>query len=189
MKIILFCCLGINSAPSIPSQITQSKWQPPPVSSLLVSLLSVEDKYFSYIWYWVWWVEHIPTTTEKHDPPYLYLSHAGNEGSVRIHKNVLFGFMYSQKCNCAASLFPKQNDTVLSPNSTFIYLWAIYIFPGSDCLFRCSQIGRQVLRIYERSQTHDCRNWERGRAVSFLGIHKSDFRYSVRGQACSTACY
>jgi hypothetical protein len=30
-----------------------------------------------------------------------------------------------------------------------------------------------------RSQTHECRNWERGCAVSFLGIHKSDFRYSV----------
>jgi hypothetical protein len=27
---------------------------------------------------------------------------------------------------------------------------------------------------------HECRNWERGRAVSFLGIHKLDFRYSVQ---------
>ncbi len=24
---------------------------------------------------------------------------------------------------------------------------------------------------------YECRNWERGRAVSFLGIHKSDFQY------------
>jgi hypothetical protein len=30
-----------------------------------------------------------------------------------------------------------------------------------------------------RFQIHECRNWERGRAVSFPGIHKSDFRYSV----------
>jgi hypothetical protein len=29
------------------------------------------------------------------------------------------------------------------------------------------------------SQTHECRKWERGCAVSFLGIHISDFRYSV----------
>jgi hypothetical protein len=29
---------------------------------------------------------------------------------------------------------------------------------------------------------HECRNWERGRAVSFLGIHKSDFRYSEDGE-------
>ncbi len=26
-----------------------------------------------------------------------------------------------------------------------------------------------------RSQKHKCKNWERGRAVSFLGIHKSNF--------------
>ncbi len=30
-----------------------------------------------------------------------------------------------------------------------------------------------------RSEIHECRNWERGCSVSFLGIHKSDFRYSV----------
>jgi hypothetical protein len=26
---------------------------------------------------------------------------------------------------------------------------------------------------------HECRNWERGRPVSFLGTHKSDSRYSA----------
>ena len=31
-----------------------------------------------------------------------------------------------------------------------------------------------------RSQTHDGRNWGRGRAVSFLGIHKTDFRHRAR---------
>jgi hypothetical protein len=30
------------------------------------------------------------------------------------------------------------------------------------------------------SQINECMNWERGRAVSFLEIHKSDFRYSVQ---------
>ncbi len=30
-----------------------------------------------------------------------------------------------------------------------------------------------------RSQKHECGNWERGRAVSFLGILVSNFRYSV----------
>ncbi len=53
--------------------------------------------------------------------------------------------------------------------STFMYLWAIYIFPGSVCLFCC-----------KRSQIHECRNWEWGSVVSFLGIHKWDFRYSVK---------
>jgi hypothetical protein len=31
-----------------------------------------------------------------------------------------------------------------------------------------------------RSQVHACRNWERGCAVSLLGIYVSNFRYSVR---------
>jgi hypothetical protein len=39
--------------------------------------------------------------------------------------------MYSQKWNCAASF----------PVSTFMYLWAIYIFPRSVRLFCCNKIG------------------------------------------------
>jgi hypothetical protein len=31
------------------------------------------------------------------------------------------------------------------PISTFRYLWAIYIFPRSICLFCCNQIGRPIL--------------------------------------------
>ncbi len=56
----------------------------------------------------------------------------------------------------------------------------IYIFPGLVCLFRCSQIGTEADQSWEyinRSQIHECSNWEC--ADSFLGIHKSDFRYSV----------
>ncbi len=117
--------------------------------------------------------------------------HTANEGPVRIQNiNVWFWFMYSQKWNCAASLFPKQNCKVLSPKwncaasfpiPTFMYLWAIYILTGSVCLFCCSQIGRPALGIQyiNRSQIHEWRNWERGREVSFLGIHKLDFRYSA----------
>ncbi len=42
--------------------------------------------------------------------------------------NVWFPFMYSQKWNYAASLFPKQNYNVLSPNSyTHISVRDLYI--------------------------------------------------------------
>ncbi len=87
--------------------------------------------------------------------------------------NVWFRFMYSQKWNCLALLFPKQNYRVMFclPNSTFMYLWVIYICKGSVCLFGCKR-GRPILEYINHSQ-------ERGRTVSCLGIHKSDFRYST----------
>ncbi len=61
------------------------------------------------------------------------------------------------------------------PISTIMYLWAIFIFPGLVCLFCCSRSWEYT----NRSKIHECRNWERGRTVSFLGIHKSDFQYSI----------
>jgi hypothetical protein len=35
------------------------------------------------------------------------------------------------------------------PIPTFMYLWVIYLFPGSVCLFGCSKIGRPILGIYK----------------------------------------
>ncbi len=104
--------------------------------------------------------------------------HTVNGGLVRIQ----------YKCLVPIDVFPETklhglviSKTELDSIFTFMYLWAIYIFPESVCLFCCSQINRLVLGIQyiNRSQVHECRNWERGCAVSFLGIPKSDFQYSA----------
>ncbi len=50
------------------------------------------------------------------------------KGQCESNINVRFPFMYSQKWNCAAFLFPKQNYIVLFPNSyTHISVRDLYI--------------------------------------------------------------
>jgi hypothetical protein len=72
---------------------------------------------------------------------------------------------FSQKRNCAAKV----------PIST-LCLWAIYIFPHSICLFCCRKYVGRSLEYINRSQTHECGNWDWGRAIPRKGTHKWDFR-------------
>ncbi len=86
-------------------------------------------------------------------------------------------FKYSQKWNYVASF----------PIPTYMYLWAIYILPGSVCLVGCSTIGRPFLGIY-KSLTYMYMNVkiERQNIIilcfgnnaaaqfQFFGIHKSE---------------
>ncbi len=69
----------------------------------------------------------------------LGLDSTANEGPVKILYKylVLINVFPEMKL-----LFPKQNYNVLSPISyTYtLYLWEIYIFPGSVCLFCCREI-------------------------------------------------
>jgi hypothetical protein len=61
-----------------------------------------------------------------------------------------------------------------------MFLWAIYIFPRSVCLFCCRKIGGPIVGIYKSlTQISECGNWDWGRAVSFLGVLKLYFLCSV----------
>ncbi len=76
---------------------------------------------------------------------------------------------YSKKRNCAAT----------GPISTFMCLWAIYIFPQWICLFGCRKYVDRSWKYINPLQTHECGNWDWGRAIPRKRTHQWDFRCSV----------
>jgi hypothetical protein len=91
--------------------------------------------------------------------PTWHREHGVHHYFSRLHTVPIMDF---QKWNCAASF----------PIPKFMYLWPIYMFPGSACLFGCSKIGRPILGILyiNRPQIHECGNWETEHYNSFLEI-------------------
>ncbi len=107
------------------------------------------------LWQWLQWNISPGSPCVHHDRMFSVAVNVPRTESI-------IQFMFSQKWNCTASF----------PNHTFMYLWAIYIFPGSVCLFGCSKIGRQILAVYKshRSQVHELGNWETEHYESDLEI-------------------
>jgi hypothetical protein len=58
------------------------------------------------------------------------------------------------------------------PISTYMCLWANYIFPRWVCLFCWRNYVDRSWEYINRSQTHECGNWGWGRAIPRKGIYK-----------------
>ncbi len=71
------------------------------------------------------------------------------KGRWESNTNVWFRFMYSQKWNCAALLFPKQNYNDLSPIFHIHVSVSDLIIPRFGLPICCSQIGRPILGLYK----------------------------------------
>ncbi len=100
----------------------------------------------------------------------LFLLCNANEGSVRIQN--------SQKWNC---YFQNRIIMFCPPVPTLIYLERFIYFHDRSAY---SPAGKYVLQSWEynyinRSQTHECGNWNWGRAIPKKGIHKWDCPCSV----------
>ncbi len=85
------------------------------------------------------------------------------------HTATKIPLMYSFSGNSAAS----------APISAFMCLWAIYIVPGSVYIIPPAGKAYRSWEYINRSQTHDCGNWDWDPDNPFLGIFVSKFRYFV----------
>jgi hypothetical protein len=62
------------------------------------------------------------------------------------------------------------------PHSCVCERFILYI-PRIGPNISCSRIGRSIVGIYNSSQAHECVNVDCSRAIPFLGIFVSNFRY------------
>ncbi len=89
---------------------------------------------------------HSEQNTEPHKKENVLVRTLQMKGRWESNINVWFPFIYSQKWNC---YFQNRIRMFCMPVPTLIYLWEIYIFPGSVCLFCCREICGPILGIYK----------------------------------------
>ncbi len=106
------------------------------------------------------------------------------EDIFSFHWNVLISWQ-AEVCwpflHCTENskqIFSEMNLCGLVPNF-YIHVCERFIYSHDRSPISCIAFVDRSCEYINRSQIHDCRNWNRGRAVSFLWIIVSNFRYSV----------
>jgi hypothetical protein len=92
--------------------------------------------------------------------------------------------MFIFSCTAKKFWFMYFRKGIVKPQSqfhiTFMCLRAIFILKRSVYLFSCSRIGKPIRGIYiNRSQKHECRNWDCSHEDPLLAIYVSNFRYCL----------
>jgi hypothetical protein len=88
-------------------------------------------------------------------------------------------------------VFPEKELRALSHNfHIHVSVSDLYI-PTSvpPTVLSFSRIGRKIREYINRSQKHECRNWDCSRAVPFLGIFISNFQYCVFAVCTQAAAF
>ncbi len=111
------------------------------------------------------------------DPPTALTA---NEGPVRIQYKCLAPIYVFPEMKLCSLLISKTE--LLCSVSQFLHSYVCERFIYFQDQSAYSALGKYVDRYWEyinRSQTHECGNWDCGRAISRKGIQKWDFRCSA----------
>jgi hypothetical protein len=107
--------------------------------------------------------------------------YTANEGRWDSNINVWFPFMYSQNETVQPPYFQNRIIMFWLPIPTLMYCICerfIY-FQDQSVYFAAAHICGPIMGIYKSLTTHECGNWDWGRAIPRKGIHKWDFHCSV----------
>jgi hypothetical protein len=110
-------------------------------------------------------IEERQRTCRLHSNPPIQLQSA----NVYLHFKEILIYVFPE--NELRGLCSNFHIHVSVSDSYTVFSRSVHLFPAAEYARSWEYINRR--------QEHECRNWDRGRAVPFLGIYVSNFRYSI----------